>query len=951
MIIKNLTRHIYFCSLLVMAAMTLGACGGNGDEQTSDAHRQHIDSTVNAIKDVDGLRHLVQEYQKTEDKYGLMKAYGALGNALRSNSLYVDAIEMHNKGLRYAEDLDDTLDIINGMNAIATCNRRLGIMEDAANYHYRALYFCDLYSKKNDEEAKKLRLKTLNGIGNTMMTIKNYELADSLFQLALQGTVEAKDTLGMAINCANLGSLNLQMGKLSAAEDYYNRSMAYNRKVKSELGIALSNINLGNLYEKRGNKDKAIKEYTIAYNSIVGGTDKWHWLEACIALTRLYIERGNMGEAKNILDVATKTAKEMNSIEYVSRIYELEYLYYKAQGQYKQALDSYTLSRMYQDSVANIQNISHIQNVRIRKLRDTERSQLAEVEKTLNDERATKNRVLIVLIMLLFFSGVTVSFLWYAIRMRQHNIDSHKEMEKMRTNFFTNITHEFRTPLTVIIGLVREVNKKITNNKEISRELSAVERQGESLLELINQLLDTARMLTHTDKTQWYHGDIVAFMRMAQDSYQEYARSRGVTLLFTSNESVIEMDFVAAYFFRILRNLLSNSFKYTKRNGNITISLETKADVFTMKLSDNGKSISDDDLPHVFEPFYSGKMADSTISSGIGLPYVKQMVDSMRGKCMVENNSEGGVTFTIMMPLKNEEVQTLDISELNASNIPGTEKISTEKVELVDDAIEEDDDNGQRIRKPQVLVIEDNPDISLYISSILKEMYRVYYASDGNEGLEKARDIMPDVILTDLMMPNMDGFELCKAIRDDEVLNHIPIIVVSARNDRDEYIKTLKYGADSYIIKPFRSDELLVNIQNQLEKSRNIRERFTTAIQQGNKMTVDLKHADREFVNKITDVIAQNINNYDLSVDMVAQKMFMSRSQLSRKVKAVTGYTIINFIMHMRMDKAKRLLASSEMPITEVAMKCGFEDSSYFTRVFKQTYDITPTQYRKSPIK
>ena len=245
--------------------------------------------------------------------------------------------------------------------------------------------------------------------------------------------------------------------------------------------------------------------------------------------------------------------------------------------------------------------------------------------------------------------------------------------------------------------------------------------------------------------------------------------------------------------------------------------------------------------------------------------------------------------------------------------------------------------------------MEDNQDVAFYIGGLLKDRYRLLYARDGKEGLEKAAEYMPDLILTDLMMPGMDGFELCREIRSSIVLNHIPIIIITAKSEDVDKVQGLEAGADAYLLKPFNTDELHVRIAKLLEQRRVLRDKYSHALRNNCPESVKLLPADQAFMDRLTDIVYSQISDTALNSDKIAEKMCMSKSQLNRKVRVITGSNTTTYILHVRMEKSKRMLSSNDLPIGDIAMQCGFEDAGYFSRVFKQTFGMTPSQYRKKP--
>lgn len=915
----------------------------NSDKYTSQ-ERKSTDSIIRTTRTIDSLNYLLHSYEAGRNRLGAMLVYKELGKRSREKASFNEAIGYHRSGLQLAMEIKDTLEAIQALNNIGTNFRRLGILDEASTFHYNALLLCEQYSDKDSFTAKKNRVVSLNGIGNIHLTLDNREAADSVFRVALAGEHELGSDLGQAINYANLGAIFEARGMTDSALVYYRHSMDYNRAAKSKLGISLCHNHFGRLFEQKGQWENALREYRSAYDLMEGSTDRWHWLEACLALARVNISKGDLPTARKYLDRAEKAAKETRSWEHISEVYRLDYLCYEKQGNCQRALGSYILSRAYADSVRNAENQNHVQNLRVNYEKEKSNRELSLIRENYRMEQRTKNIFLISSLFIVFVMLVALGFLWYALRMKSRNQRMMRRMEKVRNNFFTNVTHEFRTPLTVILGLSEQLQKNNIGAEEQKNGLDTISRQGKSLLELVNQLLEVAKVKSEVGEPEWRHGDAVAYMRMVMEYYRDYARHKQIELRFIPSSTVIKLDFVPEYFCKIARNLLSNAFKFTPKGGVIVLTVERKANMFVMRVADSGTGISEEDLPHIFDTFYQGENSGTDIGSGIGLALVRQMAEGMDGQISVESTPGKGSTFTLSLPLKHgnriwerwspeKQMQ----AEIDCFNRTEDRAMQAAETTASDDAAQ-----------PTILIIEDNADVSYYIGSLLKEDYRLLYARDGEEGMEKAKEYIPDLIITDLMMPEKDGYELCREVRRSDVLSHIPIIIITAKCSEESRIQLLDAGADAYLYKPFNADELHIRIVRLMEQRRLLREKYSKAMHEGNEQSVELSIADKNFLTRLNDVVYGMMGNSNLSSDIVADKMCMSLSQLNRKVKAITGFSSSGYILQMRLDKAKRMLASTETPVGDVATKCGFPEMSYFSRIFKQTFQMTPSQYRKS---
>ena len=398
------------------------------------------------------------------------------------------------------------------------------------------------------------------------------------------------------------------------------------------------------------------------------------------------------------------------------------------------------------------------------------------------------------------------------------------------------------------------------------------------------------------------------------------------------------MDFIPDYITKIVGNLISNAIKFTPANGQVTISTATKNKRFILTVQDNGCGISTQDLPYIFDAFYQGKSNSRSMGTGIGLSLVKQLVEAMNGTVSVESEENNGTKFTINLPISHTVNQVVSLNELPAINdIFVTDGDEAESVEIDDDTL------------TRILIVEDNNDVSSFIGSVINNA-NIYYAQNGREGLEKALQIVPDVIITDIMMPEMDGIEMCDKIRESDILCHIPIIIISAKAEENDKIEGIKSGADAYLYKPFNAEELNVTINSLLERRKLLQENYTRNSAKDSVSTEKLSTNDQVFLNKVIDLTHAQMATQSVNINDLAESLNMTSRQLNRKINAITGDNISKYILQVRMLRAKQLLDSNkDYTIAEVAYKCGYEENSNFTRAFKMLYGITPTQYRKMP--
>lgn len=481
----------------------------------------------------------------------------------------------------------------------------------------------------------------------------------------------------------------------------------------------------------------------------------------------------------------------------------MRYLCYEKAGDCRQALDSYIRSRAYADSVKNVDNVNHIQNLRVNYERERSLREMTLLRGTYEMQQRTKNIYLLVSLFALLLVGAAAGLLWYVSRMKSRHNRAMKQMEKVRSNFFTNVTHEFRTPLTVILGLLEQLQKGGMNREELQKSIETISRQGQSLLDLVNQLLEVSKVRSEVGEPEWRTGDVVAYIRMLIENYQVYAQQKRVDLRFIPEEMSIMMDFVPEYLCKIIRNLLSNALKFTPKEGRVSLLMSRNKDKLMIYVVDTGVGIDAGDLPHIFDTFYQGENnGGSDTGSGIGLSLVKQMTECMYGHIKVESRLGEGTKFMITLPLQHGNSLWEKYLPDEKSDFFQPLSVNGGGVMLAEDYDVERAGENREINDSMhssILIVEDNEDVSYYIDQLLKKDYHLLYARNGNEGLEKAKEYMPDLILTDLMMPEMDGYELCREIRHSDILNHIPIIIITAKSEEEDRVRGLDTGADAFL--------------------------------------------------------------------------------------------------------------------------------------------------------
>ena len=933
-------KHI---PIILAAAFLAASC--HKDTEHVDVLRSQVDSAVYSAGDTDSLSALFAAYGREGNSYGEMAAALELGKRLRNESRFYDAIDVHKKGLAAAEKLRDTLQIVQALNNIGTNYRRLGILDEASSWHYRALSLCDQYSgtrNPEDRKALKNRVVSLNGIGNVQLTMGNDVEAEKAFRQALSGETSLGSALGQAINYANLGSILESRDMKDSARFYYEKSLEFNTLAKSDLGISLCHAHFGCLAEKEGDYANAIEEYRKAYEIMEGSSDVWHWLESAVSLVRAYINAGDLDRASFYLGKATKEAERISSMEYLAEVNRLDYLIQKQRGNSALALKSYVRSREYADSVTSEKNLNHIQNVRVGYERERKQNEIEMLNRSWEAERRSRNALLTMSLIALLLTVATIAVLIYLITLRNRNQKMLKEMETMKSNFFTNITHEFRTPLTVIHSAAGHIMKETPVDSPLHRDAEDIMRHGKSLLSLINQILDIAKLSSGSRcRPEYCRGDIVGYVTMICECHRPYARTRDISIIYSPAEPSVEMDFIPEYVKQTVSNLLSNAIKFSAEGRHIMLTSKCKDGDFILTVCDEGKGMAPEVLRNIFRPFYQAPDQSMSIGTGVGLSIVKLDVEAMNGRIEVHSAVGKGTVFIVALPLSCGEKLNRHF-DFNDYVQPGAirEVVETE-CEANEDVVHEGMENATRI-----LIVEDTPEVARLQMNQLNSDFNYYFAQNGAEGLERAAAIVPDLIITDVMMPGMDGFEFCRRLRASGALNHIPVIMVTAKCTHEDKMAGLEAGADAFLEKPFHADELNVRVVKLLEQRSLLQQKWSSDIDDGSRDLSGVPESSRKFINDFTDAVNNCLKTGELDHNTIADALCITRIQLNRKVKAITGLTTTEYISRIRISLAKKLLDNPDMLIGDIAQRCGVEDVAYFSSVFKKATGYTPSGWR-----
>lgn len=528
-------------------------------------------------------------------------------------------------------------------------------------------------------------------------------------------------------------------------------------------------------------------------------------------------------------------------------------------------------------------------------------------------------------------------FLFYKIQIQRklqyQEANRLRELNAVRNKLYTNITHEFRTPITVILGMAQNVKEKLKKSDlETSQSLEMIERNSNNLLNLVNQMLDLAKLEKGKLELNLLQDDIVWHLRYLTESFISFGQEKEVSIVFYNEEEEIIMDYDVNKISQILTNLISNSIKFCENKDKIVVhvSKDAQKDLLILKVKDTGKGISKENLPFIFDRFYQVEHSQNE-GTGIGLALTKELVELMNGTILVESNLHKGTVFTVKLPITNK-------AKIANTNFDGVSQKKNQKLIL-----------PKANLNPEAsiaLIVEDNLDVKTYINLCLENEYQLLNAENGEEGIKMAMEHTPDIIISDIMMPIKNGFELCETLKQDIKTNHIPIILLTAKASQEDKISGLSIGADAYLTKPFNKEELLIRVAQLIELRKTLQKKYNLDTNLSFTIHNSADNKNDEFINNVIETIQKHIEDPNFNAFYLARALNLSESQLYRKLKALTNTSTAIFIRKIRLLKAKQLLKTTTLSISEIAYATGFNDPSWFSKAFKEEFDISPSDIR-----
>lgn len=524
-----------------------------------------------------------------------------------------------------------------------------------------------------------------------------------------------------------------------------------------------------------------------------------------------------------------------------------------------------------------------------------------------------------------------------------------QEIDRVKTDFFANISHEFRTPITLILGPLKDLYGEANNDAQKKRLITMM-RNGERLLRLINQLLDLSKLEAGKMTLQATQTDLVEFLKEIASNYESLATNKKIKFIFYPEARELPIYLDREKMDKVLHNLLSNAFKFTNEGGQVILNLKSTEKHGVIIVKDNGIGIPSDQVSKIFDRFYQidSSKTRGYEGTGVGMAIAKELVELHHGTITVESKEGQGSTFTVQLRLGKEHLRK---EEIIAASEVGKTNVDSVDFKVMENAAVDDNENENTSsladHQPVLLVVEDNSDMRHYIGKALSGQFHIIEAENGMSGAAIAKESVPDLIISDIMMPGMNGYKLCYTIKTNELTSHIPVILLTARADRESKLAGLEIGADDYLSKPFDADELKLIVRNRIEERRKLRDRFSKEITLEPKQ-ISITSLDEKFITKVLAIIEEHMDDETFSVDDLSREGGYSNMHFYRKIKALSGQTPSHFLRTIRLKRAAELLSKDSDNVTQIAYSVGFSSVSYFTKSFKAQFGVTPGQFAAS---
>lgn len=886
--------------------------------------------------------NLALDYVEKAESLALQKGLNeALGESkYRKGSLYKSMREFqlaektYNGGISIFNELNDSINIASIKIELGRLLQYQARFDEAISMYIEALPVFKNSGNKNSEA------KTHNYLGSLYKTLSQDEKAIEHYEQALSLVRDLNFKPGISACLTNLGGMYSNLDEFDKAELLLKEALELKNEANDQLGASRVLLNLAVMYSDKSDFGLSKSYYQKAYDisKTFDSKNLIPKIEYGLAKNSYHLKdyKNALLYGHNVLN----SEDVLNDIEFHNETANLLSESYKGLGDYENAYNFSKLHQRLSDSIYNQKTVL-ITNDLEAKYKNRENAQVNTLLMAQNKLQALqiekdknhKNRILFLTILMFLIAGM----FYYMYVTKQKSNQKLKELNTIKANFFANISHEFRTPLTLIKGPIEQLIKK--PNKKLSVEnTEMIQRNANRLLKLVNQLLDLSKIDQDKLVLNPVEGDIYKSLRVATSSFSSHAAQRHIDYEIHIPSSMLWVSFDRNKIENIIYNIIGNAFKFSEDKGQIDFKVEHKKERLIIEISDSGKGIPKEKLPFIFDRFYQGQTnaSQGEHGTGIGLSLAKELVELMQGTITVTSKINVGSTFVVNLPMHEikmplEYNQSDMIEPTNSSEAPAVLSSKTDNRAV-----------------PTVLLVEDNKDMRHYIKEHLIKDYKIQIAKHGVEGLQLALNNPPDLIITDVMMPKMDGIKFCEKLKTNIHTSHIPIIMLTAKAGIDNKILGLETGADDYLTKPFNVEELLVRTKNLIDQRLKLREHYKLVKYEINPKEMAVTSIDEKFLETTLELLENRFHDSTFDITQMQEALGMSKTQLYRKLKALTNESSGELLRNFRLKKAAMLISEKADNIAQISYSVGFSSVSYFTKCFKNMYGVTPTTYQKT---
>lgn len=888
-------------------------------------------------------------FKSIDNKVGIANTLLGLGAVHNQKTEYNEALEFYQKSLEIWKSLPPK----KYAERIAAVYNNMGVVYRIQGNYVKAIehYQNSLILKKEIGDSAGMS-DTYNNLGVVYRIQHNYDQAlENYFKaLRIRKNIDYKRGVAMTLN--NIGIVYKEMQQYDEALKYFDESLLLRKELNDKRGIAHVYNNMGDVHLRMNN-------LAISFEFFKNGLDAAREIgylstqSYCLmGLGKVLLRQGAYQKAYDYGREALNLAREVGDITTIEEVSRILAETSAALGKFQKAYEYQVLHKVMSDSILNETNTKKIVGLEFEYKYHNEK---VEQEKQTIEQRAKLTRQKQVTIIFIFGFALTlilviIVLLSFRRKQRDFEIISNqkkllqdqamrlRELDEIKSRFFTNISHEFRTPLTLILGPVEEMLEQARDSKT-KELLFLIQTNAKNLMGLINQLLDISKVEKGMVRMNFTYSNICMHVANITEMFRNQAENKKIELNFATNVKDIEGYVDKEKLERMLFNLISNAIKNTE-SGSISIAVAKVDDgkLVEISVSDTGKGIADDKIPYVFDRFY---MADDSVvsGSGIGLAYTNELVKLYKGSISVSSAIGVGSKFVLRLPLTLESFSEADYDLEDLNEISLNADIVEDSV--VSQAIQTEKNQGQK--ENTVLLVEDHEELRRFVVSNLSSSYNVIEAENGKVGIELALMHAPDLIITDVMMPEIDGIQLSKTLKTKEETSHIPIIMLTAKASEQSKLEGLETQVDDYLTKPFSMRELAVRIRNILANRQILREKYKQALVV-NPSEITTNSVDERFIGKVLEIVEQQMANPEFSVDMLCEAAGVSRSSLHNKLKSLVNQSATEFINTIRVKRAAQLIKQNVGTISEIAYDVGFNNLSYFSKVFKKHMGINPSE-------